>query len=491
MAVRIEQSMTQLGNALHDADNGEAARLYGDNTPQPVRSLREWLDHLAARDRLVVLEPGIGLRFELAAIAKRLDGVRATLFPRPGGHSIPVVSGLVSDRAWMADAMGVETGEVLACFRDAALQPIPWRETAAAPVHEVVHRDVDLARQLPLPTHNEHDGGPYVTAGLMITRNPRTGAQNVSIHRCQLHGPNRLGVLLLPRHAHMFFEMAEQGGRPLEAAIVIGVDPLTLLASQAIAPVDVDELEIAGALHRRPLSVVKCLTSDLRVPADAEIVIEGRLLPGVRELEGPFGEFPQYYGERGERHVMEVDAIAHRKDAIFHTIVGGGLEHLLLGAIPREATLLAHLQRSFPNVRDVHLSPGGACRYHLYVQIRKRQEGEAKNIMLGAFAGHYDVKHVIVVDEDVDIHDAAAVEWAVATRFQADRDLVVVPESQGSKLDPSTRGGVGAKMGLDATKPLSADEMTFKRIRVPGEEKVDAAALVARSATNWREALKR
>jgi 2,5-furandicarboxylate decarboxylase 1 len=487
MAVRIEQNMTQ----LHAADNGEAARVYGDNTPQPVRSLREWLDHLAARDRLVVLEPGIGLRFELAAIAKRLDGVRATLFPRPGGHSIPVVSGLVSDRAWMADAMGVETGEVLACFRHAALQPIPWRETASAPVHEVVHREVDLARQLPLPTHNEHDGGPYITAGLMITRNPRTGAQNVSIHRCQLQGPNHLGVLLLPRHAHMFFEMAEQGGRPLEAAIVIGVDPLTLLASQAIAPIDVDELEIAGALHRRALSVVKCLTSDLRVPADAEVVIEGRLLPGVREPEGPFGEFPQYYGERGERHVMEVDAIAHRKDAIFHTIVGGGLEHLLLGAIPREATLLAHLQRSFPNVRDVHLSRGGACRYHLYVQIRKRQEGEAKNIMLGAFAGHYDVKHVIVVDEDVDIHDAAAVEWAVATRFQADRDLVVVSESQGSKLDPSTRNGVGAKMGLDATKPLSADEMTFKRIRVPGEEKVDAAALVARSATNWREALKR
>jgi 2,5-furandicarboxylate decarboxylase 1 len=117
--------MTQLGNALQDADSGEAARGYGDNTPQPVRSLREWLDHLAARDRLVVLEPGIGLRFELAAIAKRLDGVRATLFPRPGGHAIPVASGLVSGRGWMADAMGVETGEVLTCFRDAALQPIP------------------------------------------------------------------------------------------------------------------------------------------------------------------------------------------------------------------------------------------------------------------------------------------------------------------------------------------------------------------------------
>ncbi|HEY1365003.1 MAG TPA: UbiD family decarboxylase [Xanthobacteraceae bacterium] len=482
--------MTDPRGTVQPARAVDGERRRGDNAPQPVRSLRDWLDHLAARERLLVSKPGVRLKFELAAIAKRLDGRRATLFPHPDGHALPVVSGLVSDRGWIAEAMGVEPEQLLERFQEAALDPVPWRETATAPAQEVIHRQVDLARLLPLATHNEHDSGPYITAGLMITRNPRTGKQNVSIHRCQLTGPNRLGVLLLPRHAHMFFEMAEQGGRPLAAAIVVGVDPLTLLASQAIAPIDVDELEIAGALHGRPLPVVKCLTSDLRVPAEAEVVIEGRLLPRVREPEGPFGEFPQYYGERAERHVMEVDAVTHRRDAIYHTIVGGGLEHLLLGAIPREATLLAQLRRSFPNVRDVHLARGGACRYHLYVQIRKRQEGEAKNIMLGAFAGHYDVKHVIVVDEDVDIHNSEEVEWAVATRFQADRDLVVVTESQGSKLDPSTRNGVGAKMGLDATKPLTAPEMTFKRIRVPGEEKVNVAALLAACGeASWRDAL--
>ena len=244
------------------------------------------------------------------------------------------------------------------------------------------------------------------------------------------------------------------------------------------------------ANHGAPLPVVKCITSELRVPADAEIVIEGRVLPQVREFEGPFGEFPQYYGERAKRHVIEVVAVTQRKDAMFHTIVGGGLEHLLLGGIPREATLLAHLRRSFPNVRDVHLARGGVCRYHLYVQIAKRQEGEAKNIMMGAFAGHYDVKHVIVVDEDVDIHNPAEVEWAVATRFQADKDLLIVPESQGSKLDPSTRNGVGAKMGMDATKPLDAEEMKFKRIRVPGEENVDLAKVVGSlPAPAWRRAL--
>jgi 2,5-furandicarboxylate decarboxylase 1 len=474
----------------HEMPN-QSGRSLGDNAPQPVRTLRDWLDHLEVRDRLKVLKPGIGLRFELAAIAKRLDGRRATLFPKPGDPPIPVVSGLISDRGWMAEAMGVEPGELLNRFQEAALAPLPWQEVASAPAQEVVHRTVDLAQLLPLPTHNEYDSGPYITAGLMITRNPRTGKQNVSIHRCQLSGKNRLGVLLLPRHAHMFFEMAEQAGQPLEAALVVGVDPLTLLASQAIAPMDVDELEIAGALHRRPLPVVKCLTSELRVPAEAEIVIEGRFLPGVREPEGPFGEFPQYYGERGNRHVMEVDVVTHRRDAIFHTVGGGGLEHLLLGAIPREATLLAHLKRTFPNVLDVHLSPGGTMRYHLYVQIKKGQEGEAKNIMMGAFAGSFDVKHVIVVDDDVDIHNPTEVEWAVATRFQADRDLLIVPESQGSKLDPSARDGVGAKMGLDATKPLSAGKMVFTRIRVPGEENVDVEGLLAETSDpRWRDVVK-
>jgi len=480
---------TIVRKTLSVADTSAAPTAASSNVPQPVRTLRDWLDHLAARDRLAITKPGVALRFELSAIAKRLDGIQATVFPRPDGHAIPVISGLVSDRGWIAEAMGVTPAEVLTRFQDAAFNPIPWQEVKSAPAQEVVHRSIDLAKLLPLPTHNEHDSGPYITAGLMIARNPKTGVQNVSIHRCQLSAPNKLGVLLLPRHTHMFFEMAEKAGEPLHVAIAIGVDPLTLLASQAIAPIDFDELTIAGALHGQPLPVVKCVTSEVRVPAEAEIIVEGRLLPKVRELEGPFGEFPQYYGERADRHVIEIDAVTHRREPLFHTIVGGGLEHLLLGAIPREATLLAHLRRSFPNVRDVHLARGGVCRYHLYVQIAKRQEGEAKNIMMGAFAGHYDVKQVIVVDEDVDVHNPTEVEWAVATRFQADRDLVIIPESQGSKLDPSTRNGVGAKMGLDATKPLDAEEMKFKRIRVPGEDTIDLDKVIAKTSPNaWREA---
>jgi 2,5-furandicarboxylate decarboxylase 1 len=282
--------------------------------------------------------------------------------------------------------------------------------------------------------------------------------------------------------------MAENAGKDLPIAIVVGVDPLTLLASQAIMPVDCDELEIAGALHDRPLDVVKCLTSDIRVPAEAEIVIEGRVLAKVREPEGPFGEFPQYYGERGDRHVIEVDAVTHRTSPLYHTISGGGLEHLMLGAIPREATLLALLRRTFPNVTDVHLSRGGVCRYHLYIQMKKRFEGEAKNVILCAFGGHYDIKHVVVVDADVNIHDATEVEWAVATRSQADRDLVVVANAQGSRLDPSSDNGVSAKMGIDATIPLDTPELRYKRIRIPGEDSVDLTSVIAaQDNRSWRQ----
>lgn len=453
----------------------------------PITSLREWLDYLAASHRLAVVRPGVSLRFELAAIAKRLDGTKATFFPRPGGHAVPVVSGLVSDRGWMAEAMGVSEDRMLPHFQHAAMNPLPNNEVKTGPVQEIVHRHVDLQKLLPLPTHNELDSGPYITAGMIFSRNPDSGAQNVTIHRMQLSGPNRLGVLLLPRHTLAYYRMAEERGEDLPIAIVVGVDPLTLLASQAIAPLDFDEMTVAGALHGRPFDVVKCLTNDVRVPAEAEFVLEGRILARAREPEGPFGEFPQYYGERAERHVIEIDVVTHRKDPIFHTVGGGGLEHLLLGGIPREATLLSHLQRSFPSVRDVHLSRGGVCRYHLRVQIRKTSEGEAKNVICAAFGAHYDLKQVIVVDEDVNIHDPIEVEWAVATRSQPDRDLVIISNAQGSKLDPSTDDGVGSKMGIDATKPLSAPEMKYKRIRIPGEDDIDLNALLnANAERDWR-----
>jgi len=477
--------------------------------PRPANkstlTLRGWLQHLAETDRLAVIGEHVPLEHRLAAIAKNLDGVKAALFPRPGGHAVPVVSGLVSRRAWIAEAMGVDEAELLGAYRRAAESPIPWQEvkSAQAPCQQVVHKNVDMRTLLPVPTHSEHDSGPYITAGLVIARNPKTGVQNVAINRIQVNAKDHMALLILPRHLHAFHKAAEEKGEALPVAVVIGVDPLTLLASQAIMPIDHDELEIAGALRGGALNVVKCLTNDVRVPADAEIVIEGRVLPKVREPEGPFGEFPKYYSAQEDREVIAVDAVTHRRNPIYHTIVPAEMEHLLLGAIPREATMLAHLQRSFPSVIDVHLSVGGVCRYHLYVKMKKQREGEPKNVILGAFGGHYDIKQVIVVDEDVDVHNPAEVEWAVATRFQADRDLIVVSGALGSILDPSTTvqstrhgavtpvgsmQGISAKMGLDATRPLAYEEHVFTRVRIPGEKEVSLEHEIdASPKTDWRK----
>lgn len=472
-------------------------------TSTPTRDLRQWLARLGDSDRLAVTRENVPLEHQLAAIAKRLDGSKAAWFPKPGGHAIPVVSGFMSRRSWIAEAMGVPESGLLEAYRRAAENPLPCEEVAAddAPCQQVVHMEIDLQRLLPIPTHSEHDNGAYITAGMVIARNPVTGVQNVSINRIQVHAKDRMAILILPRHLFSYWQAAEAAGQALPVAVVIGADPLTLLASQAVVPIDHDEMEIAGALHGRPLRVVKCKTNDVRVPADAEIVIEGRLLPNVRELEGPFGEFPKYYSAQEKREVIQVDAVTHRKSPIYHTIVPAEMEHLLLGAIPREATLLAHLQRSFPGVKDVHLSVGGVARYHLHVKFDKRREGEPKNVMMCAFAGHYDVKQVIVVDTDVDVHDPQQVEWAVATRFQADRDLMVVAGAQGSVLDPSTTvgrdgpngepapaycQGISAKMGLDATKPVAYHGHVFTKVRVPGEESVDLAReVVAGARIDW------
>ncbi|WP_454871950.1 UbiD family decarboxylase [Paraburkholderia xenovorans] len=465
--------------------------------PSGALTLRDWLAHLARTGRVATIDRPVALEHELAAIARRLDGTQAAFFTQPGGHDVPVVSGFMSRRAWIAEAMGVAEADLLARFRDAAGQPLAAQEVprAAAPCQQVVHTGgIDLHALLPIPTHSEHDNGPYLTAGLVIARNPRTGVQNVSINRIQVHGPDRMAILLLPRHLHAFQKAAEAAGEALDVAIAIGVDPLTMLASQAISPIDSDELEIAGALHGAPLPVVRCVSHGVNVPAFAEIVIEGRILPNVREPEGPFGEFPKYYSAREAREVIEVTAVTHREKPIFHTIVPAEMEHLLLGAIPREASLLAHLQRSHPGVKDVHLSVGGVCRYHLWVQFDKKREGEAKNVILCAFGAHYDIKQVVVVDTDVDVHDPAEIEWAVATRFQADRDLVVIEGAQGSPLDPSTTvgqpedapphlQGVSAKMGLDATRPVVYASHVFTRVRIPGQDTVDLDALVAADNT--------
>ncbi|MDM5201178.1 UbiD family decarboxylase [Fictibacillus enclensis] len=451
-----------------------------------ARTFRTWLDHLQSTGRLAVINKKVSADFEIAAVAKKLDGQKAAYFSNVDGYKVPLVSGICSSRQDFADALETDEKGIIPKFSKAVSIPKPCRliEKEDAPVKEnIITENIDILKTFPIPIHHEMDSGHYISAALFITRDPETRKQNVSIHRLQISGKDKLGALLLPRHTHHLYKQAEEQGKPLECAIVIGVDPLTLLASQASTPFGVDELEIASALRSEPLETVRCETVDIDVPARAEIVIEGKILPHIREPEGPFGEFPKYYGPRSDKEIVQVTAISHRDNPIFYTIVPAGYEHLLLGGIPREASLLESIRQTVPSVAAVHMSPGGTCRYHAIVSIKKRNEGEAKNAILAAFANSFDIKHVVVADEDVDIFNMEEVEWAIATRFQASKDMVVIHDSQGSKLDPSTDNGLGSKTGFDCTIPLNSEPMRYKRITIPGYDELNLQDYLSHDAS--------
>jgi len=437
-------------------------------------SMRQWLDLLAQENLLKTVDRTVSLRYELAAIGKKCDGRWAVRFNHPENFSIPVVAGFAGSRALLAKAMGVPAARASEHFAWAQANPAPCElvESQSAPVKEVICPQVDLD-SLPIPLHHEKDGGRYITAGVLVCKDPASGTRNVSIHRLQVLGPNRLGILILPRHLSHFYRAAEQRNKALEIAIAIGVDPIVLLASQALTALGFDEFMVASTLYGKPLHLVKCETVDLEIPAEAEIVLEGRLLPSIREVEGPFGEYPQYYGPASPKPVIELTAMTTRRNPIYHTIVPATLEHMLLGSIPREGGMLQTIRAAVPNTVAVHLTPAGGCRYHVVVAIDKKHEGEAKNAMFAAFSSSQEIKRVVVVDKDIDIFDPVEVEWAIATRFQAGRDCTIITRALGSKLDPSSEDGVSDKMGIDATIPLGADPFRYERIRIPGENEIN------------------
>lgn len=439
------------------------------------RMYRGWMNYLETRGYLTRAKKKVNPEYQLAALTKKLDGKGAILFEQVGDYKMPVVSNLCFNRECYSWCLGVEKEHLVETILAATENPKPCDCVQDAPFKEnVMIGDSDLLDSLPVPVYHEDDAGRFITAGLVVAKDPETGRRNVSIHRLQVLGKDSMCIYMLPRHLGLCYENARRAGRPLDVAVVIGSGPLTLLASQAILPFGVDEFEVANSLHGDgSFKLTKCTTVDVEVPAESEIVIEGSVQTDEMAMEGPFGEFPKYYSPAGMKPVVRIKAVGLRKDPVFHSILPASQEHLLMGGLAREGSLLRGLRASVPSVRRVHLTPGGTCRYHLVIGIEKKNEGEAKNAILAAMANNADIKHVVAVDNDVDIFDMEEVEWAIATRFQSDRDLFVIPSSLGSRLDPSTKNGLGAKMGIDATAPLGELHSRYKRIRIPGYDKAD------------------
>jgi UbiD family decarboxylase len=428
-----------------------------------AQDLRSFLKLIEKKypDQLLRVKTQVNSTFDATAVvleAEKLAACPVVFFEKIERSDFPVVSNLLAHRPRLALALGVPGDRLVEEFRSRLKNSVPPVIESDAPFQEntLVGKEVDLNR-LPILTHFEQDGGPYLTAALVVARDPYSGVNTVGYHRMQLKGPRKMGISLHSRRRMFeYFRRAEEQDRPLEVAICVGVHPLLSLGALSLPPSDVDKFDILGGLLGEPVQMVPCRTVDLRVPRWSEIVIEGRILNNVREKEGPFGEFTGYASTRGTENVFEATALLYRKDALYQDInSGNSIEHCRCLSLPREVEFTNVLSKTIPNLRAVHVPVrSGIGSFHCYVSLRKTAEGQGKQAIFSVLGADHYVKLVIVVDEDIDVFDEEQVLWAVATRMQANKDVLIVDSAMGTLLDPSATDAITAKMGVDATRPM-------------------------------------
>ncbi|MBI3090641.1 MAG: UbiD family decarboxylase [Candidatus Tectomicrobia bacterium] len=434
---------------------------------------------------LVSIGKEIDPRYELSAVLWKLRQGPAVCFEKVKGSPFRVVGNVINTRRKLAIALGIDESEVLTHGVEALENPLPCETLGDAPCKEVKITPVpDLSRILPIPNVSEHDGGPYITAGIAVARHPETGQRNYSIHRMQFHGGNVCGISLAPTHLSKIAQSCRALKKPLELAISIGNHPVICFAACMYVPSGHDELEVAGGMLGKPVQLVKCETVDLEVPAASEIVLEGELCYDDVRDEGPFGEFHGAYAAQGRKPTFHVKAVTHRKDALYQTIVGSiHPEHLFLTGMPRAMTLYRALKVANPRIQDIAMTNGGCGLFHAAISVKNPSEGEGKRVIFNAFGVNDLLKKVTVVDDDIDVHDPVQVEWATATRMHADRDVFIVPHVKASPADPLNENLLISKMGIDATKPRTDNPERFKFAFVP-------KSVYAEVEKNWESYVK-
>jgi 2,5-furandicarboxylate decarboxylase 1 len=415
-------------------------------------NLRDFLTWAQSEGRLTIVSRPVDPMLEMAGVAHALEG-RVLLFTDPQRPGWQVVSGVCARREHFAYSLGTDATDIVPRLVKALNEPVAPPFLTDAPCQQVVEHTPDL-NKLPILKHLKADGGPYVTAAISIIRDPDHG-RNVSFHRLMQIGPSTFSARIVEgRGTDTAWRKAVQSGRDLEVAICLGA-PIHVLLAAAMSPgKGVDELSIAQALAATP--VAHCLTVDLEVPAECEAVLEGHITRKLAD-EGPFIDLTETWDIVRQQPIIEIDCLTHRRSPIYHALLPGGLEHKLLMGLPREPTIFQAVAE-VADCQAVSITPGGMSWLHAVVQIFKHDPEDGRRAIEAAFRGHGSLKHVVVVDSDVDPFDPAAVEWAIATRFQADRDLMLFPDQPSSSLDPSAKLVPGqkarsAKMGLDATIP--------------------------------------
>jgi UbiD family decarboxylase len=452
------------------------------------QSLRGFLDTTAKTfpEEIIRITEPVGRELEMTSVIFELDRLGKSpivIFENVQGGKMPVVTNVAANRKLLAHCLKSDPKDLPTSFRERCQNYIPCELVSKGAWDDVVLEgdQVDLT-QLPIPYQFTVDAAPYITAGQVTARDPETGVDTTGFHRLMLKGKNRLGVSLHSRRRmYEFHRRAEARGQSLPAAIVIGTHPLHYMGSMAYAyPQHVRKYEIIGGLFGEPYRLARCGVADLEIPAGAEIVIEGEILAGEREPEGPFGEFTGYASYRSTQNVFVAHRIRMRRDALFHSVVSGmSRDHILISCITREGEILNALRRNLPNVRAVHVPHKTCGAFLAIVSMKKIAEGEPKMAMLTALGTELYTKHVIVVDEDVDIFDMDDVMWAVATRMRAEKDIFTVPGVKSAIIDPTSdpKTFTVTKMGIDATAPL--DEGFAERLTISDEQRTRARQILA------------
>jgi 2,5-furandicarboxylate decarboxylase 1 len=430
-------------------------------------NFREFLDRLRREGELVDLRQPVDIR-HIGTLVDQSD--KALFFHNVIGYPMPVVSGIIRTQRRAILSMGCETyPEIEAKLKKAIDRPIPPVKVATSPTREVTVTgdDVDLYA-LPIPMSSIYDGGPMITAGIVIAHDPDYG-WNSGIYRFIVKEKNLTGIdIVTPNNMRLFADRAFKAGRPLPISISIGTHPVEIMGSGYRAPLGVDEMAIAGGLRGAPVELAPCETIDVPYIADAEIVLEAEILPtGWTWPEGRFGEFTRLMGGLHWNPLVRIKAISRRKDAIYYSL-HMPWENTWLAAPTRYAAIRQALKTAGVNVKDINVTLGGCAFWHAVISIKK-QAGEGKNAILAALSV-MDLKHVVVVDDDIDVFNPMDVEWAIATRVQGDKDIVIVSNVRGKPLDPSlppTPVGVvptTAKVGIDATIPENVPKERYERI---------------------------
>jgi UbiD family decarboxylase len=419
---------------------------------------RDFIDLLKESGKLVEVKQPVSPRFEASRIAKKTKA--PVLFHDISGSK--VIMNLLGSRDELSSMLGVPKEEIIKRLSEVS----PEGEVQLvqdSPTLEVIEDDVDLTK-LPILTHFEKDGAPYITAGIVVSE--YGGVMNASIHRLMLVGKDKLAARLVPpRHTYLLHKKAAEKGELLPVAIVLGCDPTIIYATSTRVPVG-KEFEYAAALRGAPVELFEC-SNGVKVP-HSEIVLEGYVDPKERVEEGPFVDITGTYDVVRKEPVIHITRIIHRKDPIYHGILPAGPEHLLMMGVPYEPRIYRAVGE-VTTVKNVVLTEGGCCYLHAVVQIEKQTEGDAKNAIMAAFAAHTSLKHVVVVDEDINIFDPNDVEFAIATRVKGDMDILIIPNVRGSSLDPrGAPDGTTTKVGIDATKVLIEKE-NFERAIIPEE----------------------